>query len=76
MPAGTLRGTPYRVRGKGIPELRSSRRGDQYVTVKVQVPTSLNAEQKAALHAFAAAMGEEAPEGGLKGLFDKKKRKK
>ena len=47
-----------------------------YVTVKVQVPTSLNAEQKTALHAFAAAMGEEVPEGGLKGLFDKKKRKK
>ena len=44
--------------------------------MKVQVPTSLNAEQKSALHAFAAAMGEEAPEGGLKGLFDKKKRKK
>lgn len=76
LPAGTQTGTTFRLRGKGIPELRSNRRGDQYVTVKVQVPTSLNAEQKAALHAFAAAMGEEAPEGGLKGLFDKKKRKK
>ena len=75
-PAGTHTGTTCRRGGMGIPVLRSSRRGDQYVTVKVQVPTSLNAEQKAALHAFAAAMGEEAPEGGLKGLFDKKKRKK
>ena len=76
LPAGTQTGTTFRLRGKGIPELRSNRRGDQYVTVKVQVPTSLNAEQKSALHAFAAAMGEEVPEGGLKGLFDKKKRKK
>ena len=76
IPEGTQTGTTFRLRGKGIPELRSSRRGDQYVTVRVQVPESLNAEQRAALHAFAAAMGEEVPEGGIKGLFDKKKRKK
>ncbi|WP_251317109.1 molecular chaperone DnaJ [Flintibacter muris] len=76
LPAGTQTGTTFRLRGKGIPELRSSRRGDQYVTVKVQVPTSLNSEQKAALNAFGAAMGEEVPEGGFKSLFDKKKKKK
>lgn len=76
LPAGTQTGTTFRLRGKGIPELRSSRRGDQYVTVKIQVPISLNAEQKAALHTFAAAMGEEVPDGGLKSFFDKKKKKK
>ena len=76
LPAGTQTGTTFRLRGKGIPELRGGRRGDQYVTVRVQVPESLNAEQRAALHAFAAAMGEEVSEGGIKGLFDKKKRKK
>ena len=76
LPAGTQTGTTFRLRGKGIPELRGNRRGDQYVTVRVRVPESLNAEQKAALHAFAAAMGEEVSETGLKGLFDKKKRKK
>ena len=78
LPAGTQTGTTFRLRGKGIPELRGRGRGDQYVTVKVQVPTSLTAEQKEALHAFGAAMGE-APaadtEGGIKGFFDKKKRK-
>ena len=76
LPAGTQTGTTFRLRGKGIPELRSSRRGDQYVTVKVQVPASLNAEQKEALNAFAAAMGETVSEGGLKGFFEKKKKKK
>ena len=76
LPAGTQTGTTFRLRGKGIPELRSNRRGDQYVTVKVQIPTSLNAEQKAALNAFAVAMGEKVPEGGLKGLFEKKKKKR
>ena len=76
LPAGTQTGTTFRLRGKGIPELRSNRRGDQYVTVKVQIPTSLNAEQKEALNAFAVAMGEKVPEGGLKGLFEKKKKKR
>ena len=76
LPAGTQTGTTFRLRGKGIPELRGRGRGDQYVTVRVQVPTSLNAEQKAALNAFGAAMGEDIPESGFKGLFDKKKKKK
>ena len=58
------------LRGRGIPELRGRGRGDQYVTVRVQVPTSLTAEQKEALHAFGEAMGEAVPEGGLKGFFD------
>ena len=76
LPAGTQTGTTFRLRGKGIPELRGRGRGDQYVTVKVQVPTSLNAEQREALNAFGAAMGESVPEGGLKGFFEKKKKKK
>ena len=76
LPAGTQSGTTFRLRGKGIPELRGRGRGDQYVTVRVQVPTSLNGEQREALHAFATAMGEEVPEGGVKGFFDKYKKKK
>ena len=76
LPAGTQTGTTYRLRGKGIPELRGRGRGDQYVTVKVQVPTSLTGEQKEALHAFAAAMGEVPAESGVKAFFDKRKKKK
>lgn len=77
LPAGTQTGTTFRLRGKGIPELRGRGRGDQYVTIRVQVPTSLNSEQKEALRAFAQAMGEEGPEeSGLKGFFDKRKKKK
>jgi len=79
LPAGTQTGTTFRLRGKGIPELRGRGRGDQYVTVNVKVPTSLNADQKSALRAFAAAMGEisgEEEEEGLKGFFDKRKKKK
>ncbi len=77
LPAGTQTGTTFRLRGKGIPELRGRGRGDQYVTVRVQVPTSLNGEQKEALRAFAEAMGEDVPEeSGLKGFFDKHKKRK
>ena len=77
LPAGTQTGTTFRLRGKGIPELRGRGRGDQYVTIRVQVPTSMNAEQKEALWAFAQAMGENVPEeSGLKGFFDKHKKKK
>ena len=77
LPAGTQTGTTFRLRGKGIPELRGRGRGDQYVTIRVQVPTSMNAEQKEALRAFAQAMGENVPEeSGLKGFFDKHKKKK
>ena len=77
LPAGTQPGTTFRLRGKGIPELRGRGRGDQYVTVRVQVPTSLNSEQKEALRAFAQSMGEDLPEeSGLKGFFDKRKKKR
>ena len=76
LPAGTQPGTTFRLRGKGIPSVNGRGRGDQYVTVNVQVPTSLTHEQKEALRAYGEAMGEVVQEGGLKGFFDKKKRKK
>ena len=50
---------------------------DRYVTVRVQVPSSLTGEQKEALRAYAEAMGEDVPEeSGLKGFFDKHKKRK
>ena len=78
LPAGTQTGTTFRLRGKGIPELRGRGRGDQYVTVTVQVPTSLTAEQRSALEAFGEAMGEKgaAAESGVKGFFDKRKKRR
>ena len=73
IPEGTQSGTVFRLRGKGIPFLRGSGRGDQYVTVNVAVPKGLSLSQKEALRAFARAMGEEAEEPA--GLFGKKRRK-
>ena len=71
MPEGTQSGTTFRLRGKGIPGLGGRGRGDQYVTVKVKVPTGLNKEQKEALRAFAATMGEEHAGGDpIKNFFE------
>jgi len=50
---GTQPGSRHRVRGKGI--VTPKREGDLIVTVDVQVPATLNDEQRAALEAFAAA---------------------
>ena len=71
LPEGTQPGTTFRLNGKGIPGLGGRGRGNQYVTVKVQVPTNLNKEQKEALRAFAAAMGEEHAGGDpIKNFFE------
>ena len=64
---GTQTDTKIRLKGKGVPSLRNkSVRGDQYVTLVVQVPTKLNNEAKEALRAFDAAtdrsLGEAAAE--------------
>ena len=74
LPKGTQPGTVFRLRGKGIPVLNGRGRGDQFVTVQVQVPTSLTRDQEEALEAFAESMGEET--GGGKGFFDKRRKKK
>ena len=53
IPEGTQTGTVFRLRGKGIPFLRSKSRGDQLVTVTVETPTKLSKEQKDQLRRFA-----------------------
>ena len=73
IPEGTQPGSVFRLRGKGIPFLRGSGRGDQYVTVNVAVPKGLSGAQKEALRAYARAMGEDVGESA--GIFGKKKRK-
>ena len=74
IPEGTQPGTTFRLRGKGIPYLRSpSTRGDQFVTVKVAVPRNLSGAQKEKLREYAAAMGEGSV-GHSGGIFGKKKK--
>lgn len=50
---GTQSGTKIRLRGKGIVKMgHPSERGDQYVTVQIQVPTNLSPEAERKLKEF------------------------
>lgn len=56
---GTQTDTRVRLKGKGVPSLRNvGTRGDQYVTLIVQVPTGLNNQAKDLLRQFDAATGD------------------
>jgi len=57
VPSGTQSGKVLRMRGKGVPTLRSSHRGDQLVHIYVEVPTRLNARQRALLEQLAEESG-------------------
>ena len=52
IPEGTQSGTRFRLRGKGVPFIRGKGRGDQYVTVTVEVPKNLSSRQKELLKEF------------------------
>lgn len=53
IPAGTQSGKLIKLRGKGIPHLHRSGRGDQLVQVLVWVPTKLSGEDKRLLETLA-----------------------
>lgn len=59
VPAGTQPGTVFRLKGKGIKSVRSSRKGDLYVRVTLEIPTKLNGKQKKAIEAMGKAVGSE-----------------
>src|SRR6267378_3189734 len=69
IPAGTQTGQSFRMAGRGMPDVRGGRRGDQYVVVQVVVPKDLTAEQKAILRKVGGLTGK--PEKVSKGFFEK-----
>jgi molecular chaperone DnaJ len=69
---GTQGGSVLHLRGKGVPRLRSSARGDLFVHVEVRTPTRLDEEQERLLRELAELRGEDVsvtPRSG--GLFGK-----
>jgi molecular chaperone DnaJ len=73
IPPGTQSGNVFRLRGKGIPDLRGGGRGDQLVRVVVEVPRKLTARQRELLEEFARLDGEGDVHPMTKGFFDKVK---
>jgi molecular chaperone DnaJ len=57
IPPGTQPGRVFRLKDKGVPILHRSERGNQLVTVNVQIPTSLSKEQEELLQALGKTMG-------------------
>ena len=74
IPDGTQTGTAFTLRGKGVPDVNTGRRGDLILTVHVEVPRNLNADQKKLLREFAGLQGDQnnsQKTGFLKKLFDR-----
>jgi molecular chaperone DnaJ len=53
IPAGTQYGSVFRIRGQGLPDIRTGRTGDELVQVTVETPQKLNARQQELLREFA-----------------------
>lgn len=72
VPDGTQSGKQFRLKGKGMPILRSKERGDLYVQVVVETPQKLTKRQKELLQEFEReSSGETHPESS--GFFTKVK---
>ncbi len=53
IPRGTQYGSIFRIKGQGLPDIRSGRNGDQLVQVIIETPTKLNSKQQELLREFA-----------------------
>ncbi|HEV2693703.1 MAG TPA: molecular chaperone DnaJ [Verrucomicrobiae bacterium] len=73
VPGGTQPGATFKIKGKGVKNLQGYGQGDLHVRVQVEIPTHLDAAQKAKLNEFAALCdGKQAPI--ATGFFEKAKK--
>lgn len=59
VPSGAQPGDNIALRGRGIQKLRSSARGDQIVTLKIELPRSLKGKQREIIEEYASLVDEE-----------------
>jgi molecular chaperone DnaJ len=59
VPPGTQSGAVFRLKGKGVADVRGYGRGDQLVRVLVETPRKLTGRQRELLEEFARSSGEE-----------------
>ena len=52
IPPGTQYGSVFRIKGQGLPDIRTRRTGDQLVQITIETPVKLNAKQKELLREF------------------------
>lgn len=53
IPPGTQNGDVFRIKGQGLPDIRSGRTGDELVQIIVEIPRKLNSRQEELLREFA-----------------------
>jgi molecular chaperone DnaJ len=73
LPAGTEAGEIVRLRGRGVPRLQASGRGDLFLHVRVRTPKKLNAKQKKLLKSYADSLEESYGLEEERSFFDKVK---
>jgi molecular chaperone DnaJ len=71
VPAGTQSGEDFVIRGKGVPHLRGSGRGDMVVRVTVVTPEDLDDRQRELLEQLAETMGTPTLPKKSKGFFER-----
>ena len=74
IPEGTQTGASFTLRGKGIQDVNSKRKGDLIITVLVETPRNLTSEQKRLLTEFSKSLGEGntgKKQGFFRNLFNK-----
>lgn len=54
IPSGTQHGEVFKIKGKGLPDMRSHRSGDELVQILIEVPRKLTEKQRHLLREFAA----------------------
>jgi molecular chaperone DnaJ len=74
IPAGTQTGTKFRLKGKGVANVRGYGQGDQHIHVRVVTPTKISEKQKQLLREFAELSGQEAVDEQHDSFFAKVKR--
>jgi molecular chaperone DnaJ len=57
IPPGTQTGTVFRLKGKGLPDVRGRGIGDQFVKITVVTPSKLSSEQKELIKLFGQSVG-------------------
>ena len=53
IPSGTQFGSVFRIKGQGLPDIRTHRTGDQLVQITIETPAKLNKQQQELLREFA-----------------------
>ena len=56
IPAGTQSGEVFRLKDRGVPYLKSNRRGDELLTILVEIPRNLTDDQRRLLRELAETM--------------------